>query len=225
MIEYTNIYFFSIFYFPTEGNIEMLKGKDLRKSRMHAIAFHRICDYSVNNFPLGVMLWALLFFFVITKLEETPNQSETWKHIQKNASFKKYNIHAYLEAPNEGEFDLYKNFTLAFTKSISTNLKALCEDCSLALQSKTDFKDTMPYPFNKQISDEFLITREEEKYSYVSFKYERPIITPQSMEMVDPRVLEKITNKETKRLTVYFTMQSPHLSYRALNLAHNLVIM
>ncbi|KAL5276687.1 ABCA3.2 family protein [Megaselia abdita] len=218
-----------IFKKPSEsllGNIEMLKGKKLKKSRMHAMAFKRICDYRPSNFPLAVMLWALFFFIIIAKLEQNQNTSVTWNQISKNASFKHHLIHAYLEASIEGDtIPLYRNFNVDFTKSISTNLQALCQDCSLTLQSWQSFFEKMPYPFNKEISEQFLTKREAETYSYVSFSYDRPTVPTEATKMVDPRILEKITNKQTKRLTVYFTMQSPHLSYRALNLAHNLVLM
>lgn len=218
-----------VFKKPSEsllGNIKMLKGKALRKSRMHAMAFKRICDYRPNNFPVAVMLWALSFFLIIGSLEKTQNTSETWNTIIKNSSFKHHLIHAYLEASGDGDtIPIYRNFNVEFTKSISSNLKELCEECSLTLQSKQAFSDKMPYTFNKEISEQFLTMREEETYSYVSFSYDRPIIPTESTKEVDTRILEKITNKQTKRLTVYFTMQSPHLSYRALNLAHNLVLM
>lgn len=210
--------------------MELLKGKALKRSRMHALAFKRICNYRPNNFPLAVMLWALSFFFILGKLEQSENTSETWNQITKNASFQHHHIHAYLETSSEAEDDktmspLFKNFSLEFTKSISTNLKELCQDCSLTLQSKQAFHEDMPYTFNKQLSDQFLLSRQEESYSYVSFSYHRPIVPTKERAMVDHRILEKIRNKERKRLTVYFTMQSPHLSYRALNLAHNLVLM
>lgn len=204
----------------------MLKGKELQRSRMHAMAFKRVCNYVPNNFPLAVMLWGLTFFIILAKLDHPGYNSETWERLSKNTSFEHQTIHAYLDASTEGDtVSLYRNFSFDFTKYISTDLKRLCKDCKLIFQSKQSFKDSMPYTFNKMISNQFLISEEEQDYNYVSFSYERPILSSESLKMADPRVLEKITNKQTKQLTVYFTMQTPHLSHRALNLAHNLVFM
>lgn len=154
------------------------------------------------------------------------NTSERWNQITRKYGFENQEIHAYLEAFREGDtIALHRNFSLNFPKSITTNLQLLCKDCSLTLQSKEAFKDKMPYIINKMISERFMYMQEKETFSYVSFSYERPINDTKFLKTIDPRVLEKITNKETKQLTVYFTMQAAHLSYRALNLAHNLVFM
>lgn len=208
------------------GKIRILKGKQLRRSRLHALAFNRICDYKPNNFPLAVMVWALTLFSILTNLEKSENKSEAWKQISANASFKDHIIHAYLEASTDGDkISIYKNFSNEFTKTISTNLKDLCEDCRLTLQSKENFFNKMPYDLDKEISTEFLNGKPEGHHSFVSFSYDSPVIPSEHTKEVDVRVLEKITNKEDKRLTVHFSMQSPHLSYRALNLAHNFILM
>lgn len=208
------------------GKVEMLTGKELSSSRLHALAFRRICNFKPNKFVIATMIWALLFFAIIKGFYFVRNESEAWVDTNKNLRFQNHEIHAYLETSAPGDtHELFKNFSIGFTKTISTNLKMLCQDCSLTLQSREAFFGSMPYSVNMKFPRQYLVKDIKEQYSYVAFSYDSPVTKTKSTMAVDDRILERINNKQMKSLTVYFTMQVQHLSYRALNLAHNFILL